>query len=266
MDPWVPVFYESPGISTADWLTIGLSLVSVVIGALISALVSYHIQERANRHSEKREEQARKADQRGQLLNALFRAMYVHADVNSVVVGIAESHLRAKAAQLKSQNQWTRIAPIVGRGTAQPIIASELAPLVDAKEFDLIARYCELLMGHSALLQAQELYERDWLELSAMLPATRTSAGMLQTGLSADEERVFQPRFTRLNGLAVSLEESSATQLKLATAIVRDLGTAGQDLFGEGFPKYRVLPAAPDIAAPRTSSELGQTTSITPPA
>lgn len=222
---------------TATWL-------AALSGAALGGAISYLLARQTSKEALRRDQEARSAEQRGQLMNALFRALYIHADLGGTVAGIKESLQKSEDIGLNTPNRWARVSPIIGRAVAQPINPSELSALVEDKEFDLVGRYCELLMKHDALLQTQALYEKEWLEVSAMMPSTVLPTGALSSGLTEAQRLLLTPRFTRLNGMAISLEQLSGEHYAAATKVIQDIGTVGQRRFGKSFPKYRAVPDA----------------------
>lgn len=212
-------------------------------GAIVGALVAGGVQWFISKSSAKRE---RKNTQWQQAVRAMLHANIIYSDVQSHRTWIHRSLNEANDRRLTMAELWQRLIPLVHSSSASPLDVDSLLPFFEAKEFDLVGRYIEMVQRHQQLDQAIATYSEMRMSLGEKLPRTTvTNEGNMHSEIAKEEFGEFVITTTMLNSLAANIREQTEDLGQLAGQVVRAIGPAAKRIFGEkNFPSSEPIDQA----------------------
>ncbi|RWY91846.1 hypothetical protein EHI44_02075 [Rhizobium leguminosarum] len=214
-------------LSSADAAT----LISGFGGAALGGGVSWFLGRQAAHEAASRDQQQHKRDQRAQGIQLFLKFSMIASDLAGTKVSINQSLERANALGLTSQALWQRIVPIVGSLDHVTIEPTDMTPLIDAREYDLVAQIIEVAMQHKMISQSLEKYTELHAAAEAILgPAQEYGEGGLYTGLTQDGIDRLRPVATKLEALI--------NQIRLRLEILIPQANNAMAAIGPAMQKY----------------------------
>ncbi len=141
-----------------------------VFGACVAGAISWLIAKQTATQTLRRDEEARAREQKSHALSLMVKASLVLADVVATSKLIDQSLSNANEKGLTSQPLWQRIVPTVSHKQIYEIDAAELAPLIEAKAYEIVYAATEMFMQHATLVTALEKYAALRGEMKNIIP------------------------------------------------------------------------------------------------
>jgi hypothetical protein len=225
MEPWVPVFYESSGFGFDQWLALGTGFGGVLLGGVITLIT--------NRAAHAHEKRAR---DRTQAATLVMRAVVIEGDIASTAKAINDNLERANDRNLTGRPMWSRLQSMAAIGEPSPLVIDDMSPLYALGQFALAARFIEIGMKQSALLELIRDYNRGREKLSAMIKVVDvTEDGIVTGGMTEAQAKSSAPHLIQLNTLAHEIVKRANSLASEAAAVANDLSTVFRHAYGNKF-------------------------------
>lgn len=221
-----------------------------VVGATISSLASLALAKQASSETLRRDAAARDAHDAANALRLMTKASLILSDLIAISRSIDESLSQANERHLTDQPLWRRVLPIVGGSETFTIEAAELAPLMSAKENNLVYASNDLFMQHASLTAAIETYSRTRLELKTVITRHAVlSTGILSSTLSQEDVERMAPYEMELESLISEIRARLPDLIRLAERVTYGIGPPMRRRYGDNFPVF-VPPGSTDKGSP----------------
>lgn len=223
MEPWVPVFYESEGFGIDQWLTMATGFGGVLLGGLIALVTS--------RASHAHEERVRT---RTQAATLVMRAVYIEGDIASTTKAINENLEQANERNLTGQPMWSRLQMLAAIGEPIPFLFDDLKPLYTLGQFALAARFIELGMQQSALVELIREYNLGRSKLTSMMSVLNVSDdGVVASGMSEKQRKEAAPHLMQLETLAKEIVKRANRLSREAASVADELSKTFRHAYGD---------------------------------
>lgn len=255
---WLPVLDNMPtGLSTTDWVTIASGFGGVLLGSLIGAAVSWFLQKAASKDALHQRTLDRITDQKGRWSKLQLQTSITLSDVVASQTAMYNSIESAVANGVSlAAPLWQKLVPMLGMMKPMPIDIDLLAPLIEAKEYDLVSQAIELSMQHQVLNDTIGVYNDLRLSMKDRLADNfEVREGRIGTFVSSEEAARLAPVTMELESLARAVRERLNTIVPLARSLTFALGPAAQKYFADPtFPILAPQPGGATNSPPPTGS------------
>lgn len=244
MEPWIPVLYDSPGLNGGDWIALASGLGGAVLGSVVGGMISWRLQSQAFARQAQSEASAKTEADRASTVRIMLGASLVLNDAIGTRDAIYSSLQKANEVGLSSQPLWHRVVPILGKPFENPISLDDLAPLITAREYDVVSRVVEMHMQHRVISQSLQVYSEKRTALNAMMPSRMVDrgSGLLSWEGNDEDTARLAPFTTELESLATILKDRVENFVPFAKKLNDDIGHVGEQLYGKTFPRVKVSP------------------------
>ncbi len=226
--------------SISDWFALASGFGGALLGAVVGGCISYLLARQTNAETAKRDGASRLESKKGEALRLLIKSSLILSQVQATVTSIHRSLENANEHGMGVGPLWERMVPIIGSAPKYAVDASELSPFVEAKEYELVAEFIELVMQHDALNHSVELYSRLRMGLKELISHTEQVDGsMLFSGLTEKEHARILPHLIEIESLAADIKPRSERLLEQARKVTFAIGPAARKHFADpSFPMW----------------------------
>lgn len=225
--------------SSAEWLWSGLkaigvflyaffasgsgnALIGTLVGAGISAFVSYKLARRATRLERERRDEDRLERHRSRAYSLLFKLMRISTDAQRAYEHFEEARQRAIKDGLKGI-PWTHLLLIANKPEPVKIDPEELIVVMQFKDDNLLNNVMNIEAMHSSVVEGISVFQGIRRDTTKDMPA-RFVAGSMVTELSAEQRDKLIPRFYEMDTLVQSLDVMITELHMLAQSVLPALG------------------------------------------
>jgi hypothetical protein len=221
-------------ISSTDAAT----LISGFGGAALGGGVAWLLARQTALEAAQRDQQQHKRDQRAKGVQLFLKFSMIVSDLAGTRVSIEQSLERANRLGLTSQPLWHRIVPIVGSIDHITIEPTDITPLIDAREYELVAQIIEVSMQHKMISQSLQKYAELHAAAEVILgPAQEYGEGGLYTGLTQESVDRLRPVAIKLESLIKEIRMRLEIWIPQANSSMAAIGPAMQKHLGDmSFP------------------------------
>jgi hypothetical protein len=202
------------------------SVVSVLAGATVSAVVSYVLQQRSFAEARDQKAQDRFETKKTLGLNLFNKMMRIASNTEILKRGL-EENISKLDMNLLAQEAWMFVLPIANLPGAVHFAAEELTLLmqIDIDLFNEMGQFDEI---HNSLVELFAVYRTKRAALTDALPATMSEERVTPnqrsvtgtTYLTADEMKRFGPQMVQLNLLVQGMLERARQDTTEAWALL----------------------------------------------
>lgn len=231
--------------ATSDHATLLAGFGGAVLGSGMSAVVSFILAKQTSAETLRRDNEARRAEQKSYVLRLMVKASIVLSDVIAIQKTIDQSLSNANDRKLTGEPLWKRVLPMVGSHQTFDIDPAELSPIIAAKDNELMQASVTLFMQHRNLLEAIKAYaqKRDKVK-DVVTNHFEENQGVITSALT-------QAQMSALLPLEVELE-SIITQIRAMLVDLKPTGERVTYSLGPAMRKYlgdNTIPIFSDPAA-----------------
>ncbi|MBO6857653.1 hypothetical protein [Roseibium sp.] len=194
---------------TPELISLVSGLGGAVLGALIAGLISWVLARQSAKLTLERDEAAREKEQMGHALSLMIKSSLILSDVVGLGNKIEEALRQTKEIGMPETPLWRRIPPTISHKQIYPVEAIELAPLLEAKEHDLVQTAIEVFLQHATLGTAAEKYNALRSEMKDRIPKHKgTDGNMVHSTLHESEVAALAPHELELETLITEILKS----------------------------------------------------------
>lgn len=220
------------GTLNSDSATLLSGFGGAVLGAGISALVSFLLAARTARDALERDAAERLDVEKAKIANLMIKGSLVLSDVVAIKKSIAESLQQANERNLTHLPRWARVLPMIGSPQIFDVDPNELAPLIRAKNNEMMNSVVTMIMQHRNLALAVQTYSEKRGALKDITDMhTMERPGVLSSGLTREQVGKLAPLEMELDSVLHGIEEMIPFVEKLAAHVTFDLGPAMRTYF-----------------------------------
>lgn len=213
-----------------------IPLLSTLVGAGIAIFVARATAKREAKFEVSRQVRLEKV----QWYTLMHKAAIVASDLDSIGAWVAGSLERANSIGLTGERLWQRLSGLAGVSTTVQIDPAEFVPLIEAREYDLIATFNELVAQHAVMASSVEYYTERRSALADRIKRSKSFSGsLLLSALSTEDQEALEPHMAELDTLAAQIRDRIPPLVCRINKLVEDLGPAGQKYFGD--PDFRTM-------------------------
>lgn len=234
IDPWIPVFYETQGVTIQDWITIAVGFGGAIVGAVVGGVVSSRQIRQTHALQLEKDHSDREAVENAALVAAQFQASLILTDVEAIVRAINESLELANKRGLTSQPMFMRMMPIIGNMDTPQLDLHAIAPLVSARENDLVQAYIETHAKHSVLVDSLRRFDAVKQDLNERVsPYMTFHDGRPAVEMNASRQAQLQPFFDSADSLAQQIRGMATELQTIAATATFGIGPVAKKLYND---------------------------------
>jgi hypothetical protein len=234
IDPWVPVFYETQGMTIQDWITIAVGFGGAVVGAIVGGFISSRQIRQAHDLQLQKDAADRETAEKAGLVAAQFQASLILTDVIATLRSIDESLELANERGLTSQPLFMRILPIIGNMETPHLDLHAIAPLVAARENDLVRAYIEAHAKHSVLRDALRRFDAVKQDLNERVsPYMTFENGAPGLNMTDDRFAQLKPFFDGADSLAKHIRAMASELREIASTATFGIGPVAKKIYND---------------------------------
>lgn len=141
---------------------------------------------------------------------------------------------------MTDQPLWKRILPIVGSYQLYDVDAAELAPVIAAKNNELMHTAVTLFMQHRNLIEAVKIYSNKRDQVKEIVTNHITASdGVITSGLTKEEVSALAPLEMELESLITSIRSMLPDLIQMGETVTFGIGPAMRKFYGtDDFPLF----------------------------
>ncbi|WP_223475882.1 hypothetical protein [Oricola indica] len=211
-----------------------------LLGALVGGFISWLLAKQSSAETLKRDREARDEEQKSYALRLMVKASLVLSDVVAIKNAINQSLSDANERGLSHLPFWRRVIPIVPSSKSYEVDASELVPLIAAKEADLVTAATEVFMQHATLIAAIDTYFEKRGEIKKLIKRhSGVRDGVVMSELTESEIAALAPYELELESIIKEVRSALGPLQANAEKVTFGIGPAIQKHYGDkGFPIF----------------------------
>lgn len=208
-------------------------------GAALGGGISWLMARQTSREAKERDQASRNDQQRARGLHLLLKYSMIVTDLHAMLNAVQTSLENANKAGIGHLPLWNRVGVVVG-SMEFSLDPTDLVPLMDAREYELIATITETFMQHQTLVQSTKMYAELRSEVERLIGSAKQGAGATVYAARNEElndkVRLYEHKLESLISATIRrLDEwapkSRSTLFALGPALQKHLGDAGFPAF-----------------------------------
>lgn len=226
-------YIADTGVSIAEYATLLSGFGGAVLGSAMSAFVALVLARQTSKETLQRDTNARVAQEHSLALRLMVKSSLILSDAIAIKKAIDESLSAANDARLTSRPLWVRVLPIVGSYQIYDVEAEELAPLIAAKNSDLMHVAVTLFMQHRNLVEIVKVYsdKRDRVK-DIITNHIGVSAGIVTSGMTQEDVSRMVPVELELESLVGGIRSMLPGLIEMGEKVTFGIGPAMRKFYG----------------------------------
>lgn len=234
------------GITLSDWFTSISTLFGVVIGGIISAIISYWTARQAANEARKLAADTRIGLDKHSAFRLMSKLMKIANDTDFLIRHF-DSAMDLNDNRNSMTGLWTYIVPVVGlENRHSSVEPDELALFLSIKEYDYAQELLHLFEEFSSMIDGFNAYcerrEQLTIQISALEGGvSEIAAERITSDIKSTDLKQFEPIMITLDQLVVNLIEKSTKQMQNVHKVIEKFSPLMKVYFSDAeFPSLEL--------------------------